>query len=377
MGESGKRDLIDRLLEEPAPPPPEATTRQTASAEAGQPLPPPPEGATFLVHDDWDTQRGVRPSIQAAAPAASRVARRWLDASGPAVRHAALLAVFALAVIGAAGGLVVAWFHLTSDPLADAHAYYEAAARLNAGQPLYPPGIDPSTNLAYLYPPLLAVVLRPLATLGYEAFALIWEAVVLLAFVLLLRRLGVRSRTTWLAIGLLGIPIGWALSVAQAHVPLTLLLAIGQPWSIALAANLKLFPVLIVLLWVGRRDFQATTAFILWMVLFALVQVVLEPSGSIRYLGTVGLGQLGEVRNISPFVASPVLWLLLLAVGIAATIVLARTRWGWPVAVALATLSPPRLLLYMLTGLLAAVREPAQPNLAEPERPLLLGSNRS
>ena len=41
------------------------------------------------------------------------------------------------------------------------------------------------------------------------------------------------------------------------------------------------------------------------------------------------------------------------------TVGLARTRYGWAAAVALGTLSPPRLLVYMLTGLLAAVREPS------------------
>ncbi len=365
------RDLIDRLLEEPVEPPPEASTRRTAHAD---PQPRPggptiPTRATFIVSEGWDTDRTIRPGGgggDTGAGAGISPAGRLASAM-PAVRHVARLALFALAIVGGAAGLVVAWFHVTSDPLADAHAYYDAAARLNAGQPLYPASIDPSTNLAYLYPPLLAIVLRPLALLGYEAFALIWEAVVLACFVLLLRRLGVRSQRTWLAIGLLGVPIGWALSIAQAHVPLTLLLAIGQPWSVALAANLKLFPAFVVLWWIGRRDGQAVAAFLGWSTLLVLVQVVLDPSGVVDYLKTVGLGQLGEVRNFSPFVVSPLLWVVLLAVGIAAAVVLARSRWGWPVAVALATLSPPRLLLYMLTSLLAAIREPVQANLPPPE----------
>jgi len=61
----------------------------------------------------------------------------------------ARLVVFALAVVGGLVGLATLWMHLTGDPLADTRAYYDAAARLNAGGPLYPPGAD--TNLAGFY----------------------------------------------------------------------------------------------------------------------------------------------------------------------------------------------------------------------------------
>jgi len=264
----------------------------------------------------------------------------------------------------------VAWIHLTTDPLADAHAYFDAANRLNHGMPLYPSGIDPSSNLVYLYPPLLAVALRPIALLPYWQFAIVWEAIVLVSFALLVVQLGA-NRRVWLAIGILGIPIGWALSIAQAHVPMTLLLAIGQPWSIALAANVKIFPALVALWWLGRRDYQAFVAFLLWMFLWGLAQLVLEPGGTFEFLGGgVGLAQLGAVRNISPFAfGSPVLWVALVILGGLLTLRLAKTRWGWVAAIALGTLSPPRLLVYMLTGLLAAIREP-RPDAPEPDAPV-------
>ena len=205
---------------------------------------------------------------------------------------------------------------------------------------------------------MLAVALRPLALLPFQWFALAWELVVVASFVALLRVLGVRRKATWLAIGLLGVPIGWALTIAQAHVPMTLLLALGQPWSIALAANLKLTPVLVAIWWLGRRDWQSLIAFAVWMALLALAQLVLEPGGSAAFFNNVGFAQIGEVRNISPYAQSPVLWISLVVVGALATLALARTRWGWAAAVTLATLSPPRLLVYMLTGLLAAIRQP-------------------
>jgi hypothetical protein len=304
------------------------------------------------------------PGAAALAEAAAERARRrepWTIRRRPTETrgdHLLRLAVALLAVIGALAGVGVAWLHLTGDPLADAHAYYDAASRLNHGLALYPPGIDPSTNQIYLYPPLLAIALRPLALLGYDTFALVWEGVVVASFVLLARRLGADSPRTWIAIGILGIPIGWALSIAQAHVPMTLLLSIGQPWSIAMAANLKVVPALAALWWLGRRDYQSIAAFLGWAVLLAVAQLLLEPAGSRAFFSSVGLAQIGEVRNISPYILSPWLWLVLLIGGALVTLRLAKTRWGWPAAVAMATLSPPRLLIYMLMGLLAAIREP-------------------
>ena len=311
----------------------------------------------------WDSELTEQELAQ--RPTEEVLARR--DRRRANLKKAANLTLFFFAVLGAAAGVAVAWMHIVGDPLADAHAYYEAAARLNAGQPLYPAGIDPSSNHIYLYPPLLAVLLRPLALLPYSLFALAWELIVGLAFVTLLRHLGVRRRSTWIALGLLGIPIGWALSVAQAHIPMTLLMALGQPWSIALAANLKLFPALIALWWLGRRDWESFVAFLMWSGLLVLAQVLLEPNGSQAFFSSVGFAQLGEVRNISPFVISPLAWIGLVMLGGLVVLLAARTRWGWPLAVTLATLAPPRLLVYMLTSLIAGIREPRPAGMPDPD----------
>jgi hypothetical protein len=318
---------------------------------------------TEIVVEAWDDE--IQHPSRADEVAAA--ARRTRARIGPTALRIFNLLVFAGAVIGAIAGVLVAWMHVMNDPLADARAYYDAASRLNAGQALYPPGADPNGNEIYLYPPLLAIVLRPLALLPFPAFAAVWEGVIILSFVLLVRYLGVRRRNTWLAIGLLGIPIGWALTVAQAHVPFTLLLALGQPWSIAIAANLKLTPVLICIWWLGRRDFESFFAFLIWMVLLALAQVVIETRGTFAFFGSVGVEQLGEVRNWSPFVQSPVLWGALVVAGCLVVLALARTRWGWPAAVTLVTLSPPRLLVYMFMGLIAGIRQPRQAGDPEPE----------
>jgi hypothetical protein len=148
---------------------------------------------------------------------------------------------------------------------------------------------------------------------------------------------------------------------------MTLLIALGQPWSIAIAANLKLFPALIVIYWLGRRDYQAFVAFAVWSALLIAAQVILDPGGSAAFFQNVGFGQLGEVRNISPYTINPWLWAGLLICGCLIALASARTRWGWAVAVFLATLAPPRLLIYMLTSLLAAVRRPRDAGGADPD----------
>jgi hypothetical protein len=193
---------------------------------------------------------------------------------------------------------------------------------------------------------------------------------VVATFVWLLQHLGVRRRSTWIAIGLLGVPIGWALTIAQAHIPMTLLMALGQPWSIALAANLKLFPALIALYWLGRRDWESLLAFLVWTALLITAQVALDASNTFAFGKAVGFDQTGEpgvLRNFSIYTISPIAWVGFLVAGCVAILLAARTRWGWAVAVAVATLAPPRLLVYMLTSLLAGVRRPKAAGEPDPD----------
>jgi len=307
--------------------------------------------------DAWDdelTKDDLKPK-----PTEDDLERRWRQRA--ALGRIGNLALFALAVLGAAAGVAVAWMHVVGDPLADAHAYYEAATRLNHGEPLYPTNLNPNENHIYLYPPLLAQLLRPLALLPYEWFALGWELIVVATFVWLLQHLGVRKRSTWIAVGLLGVPIGWALTIAQAQIPMTLLMAMGQPWSIAFAANLKLFPALIALYWLGRRDWESLMAFLVWGALIVAAQLVIDANDTFAFVKAIGFDQTGDpgvLRNFSIYTISPIGWVAALFIGCIAILAVARTRWGWAVAVTVATFAPPRLLTYMLTGLLAGVRRP-------------------
>ncbi len=276
------------------------------------------------------------------------------------------LAVFAAAAVGGLAGLGVLAIHLGSDPLADARAYYDAASRLNAGQPLYPVSGDIDRAEFYRYPPLLAIVVRPFAMLPYPVFAVLWEAAIVAAFGATLWRLGLRRPSTWLLTSILAWSITWAISIGQAQVLVTWLVATGSPLGIALAGQMKLFPGLVALYWLGRRDWPALSRFVAFSLALVAVQLALEPRGSMDFLALTNLDQVGQVRNFSPYAVSPELWLALALAGMLATLALARTRWGWAAAVAFSTLVTPRLLLYMLGTLLTALRRPSDTGRPEP-----------
>ena len=246
------------------------------------------------------------------------------------------------------------------EPLRDLHAYYDAGARLNAGEPLYDPAGDPDGTTFYRYPPLVAILFRPLALLPYELVRLLWAGLVAATFALTLRRVGAGAPGMRLvaALALLAMPITLSLYVGQAQVPLTFLMALGSPWAIALAANLKLFPGLVALFWLGRRDRARLGRFLLWMAGLGLVQLILEPAGTLAYPGFLSLSQVGEAFDFSPYAISPALWIVFLVVGTGATVALARGRWGWAAAVTFATCATPRLLVYLFMALLAALRGP-------------------
>ena len=100
------------------------------------------------------------------------------------------------------------------------------------------------------------------------------------------------------------------------------------------------------------------------------VQVVLDANDTFAFVKSVGFDQTGDpgvLRNFSVYTISPIGWLGLLLAGCIAILAAARTRWGWAVAVTVATLAPPRLLTYMLTGLLAGTRRPREAGEPDPD----------
>jgi Glycosyltransferase family 87 len=269
------------------------------------------------------------------------------------------LVAFAFAILGALAGAYIFVLHATTDPAADVHAYYEAGARLNAGEPLYEQDASVTGSHFYFYPPLLAVAFRPLALLPFEAAATIWMALVLAAFAGSIWLAGVRNRWTWYVLGWLAAPIAWSLVIGQAHIIVMFLLTLGTPFGLALAGSLKVFPALAAIYWLGLRDWPMLGRFIAWGVGLLALSFVLEPSGTIAFLSFPNLELIGEVTNLSPYAISPALWVVTIAALAIAALLLARTRFGWFVALLLSVIAAPRLHLYQFSSLFAIRRVPS------------------
>ena len=266
-------------------------------------------------------------------------------------------------------GIQTAVLHLRLDPLADVHAYYDAGARLNAGLPLYEQSATTNEAEFYRYPPLLAIIFRPLALLPFAVAALIWEAVLIGSCVALIWRANPRRKITWLALGWLAAPLAWTLTIGQAQMLVTFLMTGATPLSLAFATHLKVFPLLAAVYWIGRREWRTTARFIGWVGAIGLVCFVLEPTATIQYLSFLSLEQVGEVRNLSPYAISPALWAVLTVALLVAALWLAPTRAGWLLAVALTVFATPRLLMYQFVTLLSALVPPADRFMRADEAP--------
>lgn len=275
----------------------------------------------------------------------------------PQGRRMVMWVLWISAGLGFLLGIEVMALHLTMDPLADARVYYDAGARLNAGQPLYDAAATDSVGL-YLNPPLLAILWRPLALLPFGVASAIWMVVTLGALALVFRRIARRGRVALMVVGWLALPIGWAISVGQAEPIVTLMLTIGSPAAIAFAGNLKLAPLLVAVYWAARGEWRTIGRLALWVAAIGVIQLLLEPNGTLAFLRLTWLHPAFDVHNISPFAISPILWAgLFVALGAVAWR-LGRTQFGWAAAVFFAVFAYPRLLVYQLMSLLATLGGP-------------------
>ena len=158
---------------------------------------------------------------------ASEPAQRW------AVPLAGVVAVFTFA-------LLQLIHHLVPGTGADLRAMLQGATDLAAGRNIYTPALhflargDLRSILSmpvtvYVYPPPLAMALRPLAHLSPRAALMIWDALnvglLALLFVLIIRVSGARSWTQLLLVGAIYgfFPLNMGLGTGQVDILLTLL----------------------------------------------------------------------------------------------------------------------------------------------------------
>jgi glycosyl transferase family 87 len=141
----------------------------------------------------------------------------------------------------------------------DIHAYLGAAQRLLAHEPLYVVTPDPSA--IYRYAPWFGFLRIPLASLPQIAVEVAWAAVLVGATVACLLPL-VRSWTgvalALLLGGLLYRTAGWG--NVQPLVTAALVYGLptrAGPWLVGLAASLKPWPILAVVVYAWRRQWSA------------------------------------------------------------------------------------------------------------------------
>lgn len=148
-----------------------------------------------------------------------------------------------LAAIGASLVLVIATVRWGG--LQDEYAYWTAAERLLAGEPVYDPTADAQTPHAYWYPPPLAQLLAPVTPwLPERAFSLAWTALLLACLI------GLARGRILVALALVAfLPIATELWYRNVHLVLAAMAVLAlRRWPLmwVIAAAVKLTPAIAV-----------------------------------------------------------------------------------------------------------------------------------
>lgn len=284
---------------------------------------------------------------------------RWLD---PLIRPVEVgarrlppLGLVALAAVGAVFVVVDAVFRWATP--SDEYAYWLAGQRLLAGQPLYDPTAVPGTPYAYFYPPPLAQVLAPFT-------AWVPDAVYVAAWTILL--LGcIAWLAGWkplVALALVAyVPVAVELWYRNVHLLLAVMLVLAlrkAPWWFAIAAAIKVTPVLGIVYLAGRgrwRDAAITCG--VGAALLAL-SVAISPAAWRQFLDVVVTP--GAATGASML---PVPFFVRAIAGLALAIAASRIpdRWGEALLIVAIAVANPTFwvtALALLVAIVPLVRSP-------------------
>lgn len=236
---------------------------------------------------------------------------------------------------------------------ADAGAYYDAAARLRDGQPLYQ-SANPEAHEVYRYAPWFAYAWMPLTLMPRDVVLHGWSVFMLgcsVIAVLPILRFGTPAAVALAT--LLGAFLIETAMFGNAHPLVVALLVVtarrsGFPVAVGVSASLKLVPILFSAVWLGRGEWKPAavaigTAAVLWIHALAF-----DLDGYVTDPGT-GL--------LSLYAISPALWFAAAtAAGLVAVCLVARrSRWAWISVAVLMFIGPPRVVLSYLAFLAPAV----------------------
>ena len=267
--------------------------------------------------------------------------------AGRLVVNLLAVAMFGVGIVTAAG----AW-HLT-----DLKAYLAAAELLAAGgNPFDVQLVERGLPYHYHYSPWFAALFIPFADVPVEAVRIGWSVILVAASAAALGPLilehGVRAFPLVALMGFLLTNL-----VAEGNVQPLLLAGLvwtldrpSGPIAIGAAASLKITPILLALVYVGRGQWiRAALAGVVTAVL-AAPALLFELSPTATATGGTGL-----------FTSAPILWGVMVLATVAATLRLARSRFGWLAAATATIMALPRLLVFDVTNLLTALPHKASP----------------
>jgi len=229
----------------------------------------------------------------------------------------------------------------------DVAAYWNAAERLRAGEPLYAGGASNASDL-YRYTPWFAYAWVPLTYLPRDAVTAGWLGLMVAAAIVstlpLLRR-GPAGLAAWAIFT----PLQLGGAVFGNVQPLLVLMVVwgierrSGPLWIAIGASLKAVPFLLALVYAGRGEWRRAALATALTALLVAPTFLFDLSA---YSTAPGPNQI-SLAGVSVFLYLPVA-----LAAIAAASLLARTRYAWLAGSFAMVAALPRLLTYEIGFLL-------------------------
>jgi Glycosyltransferase family 87 len=247
----------------------------------------------------------------------------------------------ATAVVLALAGYALTTYALGREVGSDVSAYWNAAERLRAGQPLYVAGAANASDL-YRYAPWFAAAWIPFTYLDRAAVTAGWVGLMIAATFVSTVPLLRRGPAGWGAFVIFA-PLqlqGAVFGNVQPLLVLVLLWGVERragPLWIALGASLKAAPLVLALVYAGRGEWRRAGLSVALTALLVAPAFVFKLSA---YPTALGGGQM-SLTEVSVW-----LWLLVAFVAMGATVALARTRFNWLAGSVAMIVALPRLLDY-------------------------------
>lgn len=290
---------------------------------------------------------------------------RGIPAAAPTVPDLASHAVAALrllvlaVVIGVSASQIIFSVLIIPSLPADTEAYWQAALRLRAGDPLYVPSSDVLATDVYRYAPWFAYLWVPLTHLPKGLVETGWVLLLVMCTVVALIPLLARRTLTALAMAML---IGWLTLQTALYGNVHPLLIAGLVWNvdrragpiwIAVAASLKFVPILLVVVYLARRQWREAS------LTLGLTAALLAPMLAFDlsdYTTTPG-------QSASLYSVNPLAWAVVAGVALvtAAALAARRSRHAWLAASVAVLLAYPQTHLSYASHLLVGTRRQPEP----------------